>query len=437
MSSSVPQRRTLSRLARFGIGAALAILVFLAFYLFQDNRPTAGPEAANPAPPAASTPAVPAAVVVPAATQEPVLAAEPTAPPTALPVEEPTAAQPAAKPTAAPKRVLRTTIPAPSLAANLVGEKAERPIVVYLPPSYDTSATRYPVIYYLPGYGDSGFIGFVPGADTDELNANGTFPEVIFVVANGVSVMGGSFYANSPVTGNWEDFVAEDLVAHVDGTYRTLADAASRGLAGHSMGGFGALNIGMHRADVFGSVYSLSPGLFDAEGLANSQMFQSERTIQSYLEVEQRLAGLAAEEAATHMKRQGSDLGFTLAYGAAFAPNPSRHPPYVDYPYSLVDGALVRDETRWKQWESGYGGIVEELAEYGDNLRSLRALGLDYGTRDFYAWIPQGVAYMDAQLTAAGITHQTNVFDGGHQEQLGTRMREAMLPFFAQTLVTE
>ena len=51
-------------------------------------------------------------------------------------------------------------ISAPSLKENLVGEAAERTIQVYLPPSYGIQNNRFPVIYYLPGYGDSGMIGF-------------------------------------------------------------------------------------------------------------------------------------------------------------------------------------------------------------------------------------------------------------------------------------
>jgi S-formylglutathione hydrolase FrmB len=68
----------------------------------------------------------------------------------------------------------------------------------------------------------------------------------------------GSMYSNSPTTGDWERFVAEDLVAFIDSHYRTLAKPISRGLAGQFMGGYGALRIGMKRPDVFSSLYIMS-----------------------------------------------------------------------------------------------------------------------------------------------------------------------------------
>lgn len=101
-------------------------------------------------------------------------------------------------------------IDAPSLEENLVGEPAQRTISVYLPPSYGSSEKRYPVVYYLPGYGDSSVIGFQLPNDMDALIESGQANEMILVVASGDSRMGGSFYVNSPVTGNWEDYLVKD-----------------------------------------------------------------------------------------------------------------------------------------------------------------------------------------------------------------------------------
>src|SRR6185503_2451578 len=159
-----------------------------------------------------------------------------------------------------------------------------------LPPSYASSEKRYPVVYYLPGYGDSTMIGFqLPGA-MDSLIESGEVQAMIIVVASGDSKMGGSFYVNSPVTGNWEDHIVKDVVGFVDANFRTLPQAESRGITGHSMGGFGALNLAMRRPDVFGAVYSMSPGLFDENGLAESFMFAQEYLIRDFLEFETELA---------------------------------------------------------------------------------------------------------------------------------------------------
>ena len=358
----------------------------------------------------------------------------PTAVPTPTRVPDTPTTVPAA-PTEAFRSMNRIEIPAPSLANNLVGEPAERIIYVYLPPSYNSSEKRYPVVYYLPGYGDSSIIGFRLPDDMDSLIESGDVDEMIMVVAGGDSRMGGSFYVNSPVTGNWEDFIVNDLVGYVDAHFRTLPQAESRGITGHSMGGFGALNIAMHHPDVFSAVYSMSPGLFDENGLAESFMFARESLIRNFVEYEADLASLSVEDA--QRRTFAPPEQFSLAYGYAFAPNPDRHPPYFDYPYTEVDGELVQDEEIWQMWESGFGGIADEAVQYKENLLKLKGIVVDYGIHDENAWIPNGSEYYGEQLTAAGIPVTVESYDGNHSNQIGSRIREHMLPFFTRLLQFE
>jgi enterochelin esterase-like enzyme len=329
----------------------------------------------------------------------------------------------------------RITIAAPSLENNLVGEPAEQTIDVYLPPSYPGSDQRYPVVYYLPGYGDTGMRGFRLPQDMDALIESGQVQEMILVIVSGASRTGGSFYVNSPVTGRWEDFLVHDVVGYVDSHFRTLAHAGSRGITGHSMGGFGALNIAMRHPDVFGAVYSMSPGLFDENGLAESFLFDNEDTMRRFIEYEKRLAALSLEDAQKRMF--GSPQEFSLAYGYAFAPNPDRHPPYFDYPYREVNGQLVRDDAVWEMWEGGFGGIAEETVQYRDNLLKLRGIAVDYGIRDENPWIPKGAEYYGEQLSAAGIPVQVEGYEGNHSNRLGKRMRDHVLPFFSELLTSE
>ena len=81
---------------------------------------------------------------------------------------------------------------------------------------------------------------------------------MIVVMPNAYSKYGGSMYSSSVTTGDWEMYIAEDLVAYMDSHYRTIPERGSRGLAGHSMGGYGAVRIGMKRPDVFSSLYIMS-----------------------------------------------------------------------------------------------------------------------------------------------------------------------------------
>ena len=102
----------------------------------------------------------------------------------------------------------------------------------------------------------------MPGANVpaamDKLIARGEAKPMIVVMPNAYSKYAGSMYSSSVTTGDWETYIAEDLVAYMDTHYRTIPERLSRGLAGHSMGGYGAIRIGMKRPDVFSSLYIMS-----------------------------------------------------------------------------------------------------------------------------------------------------------------------------------
>src|SRR5438093_13272561 len=149
-----------------------------------------------------------------------------------------------------------------SLEGNLEGDSPDRDVFVYLPPSYATNTTqRYPVVYLLHGYGLTGerwmtFAGLAGTADKDI--AGGTMKEMILVNPDAFTKFNGSMYSSSATIGDWETYIAEDLVSYIDSHYRTIPDRMSRGLGGHSMGGYGTIRIGMKRSDVFSSLYTMS-----------------------------------------------------------------------------------------------------------------------------------------------------------------------------------
>ena len=164
-----------------------------------------------------------------------------------------------------------------ALEGNLEGDAVDRDVFVFLPPSYQKDKhRRYPVVYALHGYSI--------GAEqwTHEIHVpqtiEGAFAqgakEMIVVLPDSKTVHNGSMYSSSVTTGDFEQFVAHDLVAYVDAHYRTIPNRLSRGLVGHSMGGYGAARIGMKHADVFGSLYIMSPCCLSprAAGPANPEM---------------------------------------------------------------------------------------------------------------------------------------------------------------------
>jgi enterochelin esterase-like enzyme len=166
-------------------------------------------------------------------------------------------------PGARPAAVERITIHGKALEGNLEGDAADRDVFVFLPPSYASERSRrYPVVYALHGYSI--------GAEqwTKEIHVpqtiEGAFAkganEMIVVLPDSKTLHNGSMYSSSVTTGDFEQFVARDVVSYIDAHYRTIPDRNSRGLAGHSMGGYGATRIGLKHPDVFGSLYIIYSG---------------------------------------------------------------------------------------------------------------------------------------------------------------------------------
>ena len=163
------------------------------------------------------------------------------------------------------------------LEGNLDGDSADRYVSVYLPAGYKKNPSRhYPVIYFLHGYtdDDAKFYGFSKHWMTlppilDSVFATGGAKEMIVVTPNAYTRFQGSMYSNSVTTGNWEDFISKELVSYMDAHYRTIPQASGRGLAGHSMGGYGALRIGEKNPGVFSSIYLLSPCCLNSPNNAN------------------------------------------------------------------------------------------------------------------------------------------------------------------------
>src|SRR5262245_9680149 len=178
--------------------------------------------------------------------------------------------------------VERIKVHGTSLEGNLDGDSPDRDVSIFLPPSYKAEKNRrYPVVYMLHGFtdDDARWFGLVkhwinfPEVINKAL-ADGKTREMIVVMPNAFTRFKGSMYSSSVAIGDWETFITKELVAHIDSNYRTLAQRESRGLAGHSMGGYGTMRLGMKSPDVFSSIYALSPCCMESRraGTANPAM---------------------------------------------------------------------------------------------------------------------------------------------------------------------
>ena len=156
-----------------------------------------------------------------------------------------------------------------ALEGNPDGNSPERAVTVYLPPGYAADEKRrFPTVYLLHGEGGSEatFIDqpFALQQSADRLASAQGFSEFIVVTPNAATLVKGSMYASSRSAGDWERFIADDLVASIDGRFRTLTHRMSRGIAGHDAGGEAALRIGMKRPEVFANLYAMNPSAVDA-----------------------------------------------------------------------------------------------------------------------------------------------------------------------------
>jgi S-formylglutathione hydrolase FrmB len=300
---------------------------------------------------------------------------------------------------------------------------------VYLPPSYEKAPKkRYPVLYLLHGIGDTDEMWMdKKGAYAnikdlmDRGIAEGRFGEMLVVMPDERTQWFGSFYTNSAWTGNWEDFTAKDLVTAIDGKYRTLARAGSRGIAGHSMGGYGAITLGMKHPEVFSVVYGMNPALLGWGG----DICLENPAFASVQKMKTRDEAYAA----------GVYPAGIVCVAQAFSPNPERPPFHVDYPFAVVDGKLQPSEPAFSKWEANMP--VNMVKRYRANLLKLRGFRFDSGWDDEYSHIVLTTRQLSRTLTSQGIDHIFEEYNGDHRNRLRGRtgrLNLAVLPYFGLLL---
>jgi S-formylglutathione hydrolase FrmB len=324
-------------------------------------------------------------------------------------------------------RLEDTEVASKALAHNKIGITTTRRVTVYLPARYGDGSRRFPVIYFLHNLFDDHRTLYSTGdaeALFDRAIERGVISDVIVVSADCSTPAGGSFYTNSPVTGNWEDFLAEELVAYVDANFRTLAGSASRGVAGDRMGGYGAIRLGMRRPDVFGSVYALHP-----VGTGNGIQTMHARPNWDLL---------ANAKSMDDLKGDFLSMIFTAIF-QAHLPDPDKAPLFVDLPVSRVGNRLVTDSKLTDRLQESF--FLERLIpRYAENLKSLRGLKLDWGRSDGnYDHVYSNQAFTH-KLNEFGIPHEAEEYRGGWGDRVwgaDGRVYTDMLPFFAGHLVFE
>ena len=315
-------------------------------------------------------------------------------------------------PGAAPVSVEHVKVHGVSLEGNLEGDAADRDVLVFLPPSYNKEPERrYPVVYALHGYsiGAQQWSMEIHVPQTIEGAFAKGAREMIVVLPDSKTVHNGSMYSSSVTTGDFENFIARDLVKYIDAHYRTIPIREARGLVGHSMGGYGATRIGMKHPDVFGSLYIMSPCCLSPR--VASQMKPEDE------------AALASVKTPADSEKLPFFQRAQLASAAAWSPNPRNPPLYLDLPVGENQQAVLA------KWAAN--APLAMLDQYAANLHRYRAIALDVGDQDS---LRTDTGKLHDMLDSYGIANSFEIYPGTHTSNVAFRFQDYVLPFFSRTL---
>ncbi|MFL2587756.1 MAG: alpha/beta hydrolase [Flavobacteriaceae bacterium] len=316
------------------------------------------------------------------------------------------------------------TFQSSSIENNLIGESAEINVGVFLPPGYhEKLSKRYPVIYWLHGFSGWKNTSGKSGWDEERINSlikkmiSGEIKPMIIVMPDSSNKFGGSFYANSVTTGNWEDLIAFEVPGFIDKNYRTLPKPESRGIAGHSMGGSGAMRIAMKHSDVFSAIYAYNSCCLSNLGfLFNKKVIEETINIKTW--EDRRKASFYAKG--------------TLAISAAYSPNSEKALFYLDLPYKLMGDSIKINENVMAKWTANTP--LWMIDQNISNLKKLRGIIISVGTMDPYK---QGSEAFSLALNKLKIDHYFDVFKGGHGDKNNERILNNIVPYFSKTLAFE
>jgi enterochelin esterase-like enzyme len=301
-----------------------------------------------------------------------------------------------------------------ALEGNLEGNSADRNAMVVLPASYAKNPKRrYPVIYYLHGFAIDGrnFYNFMHVPEAVDHNAKAG-REFIVVVPDTLTKMGGSMYSSSITTGDFQTFVARDLVAYIDSHYRTIASRKGRALAGHSMGGYGVWTIAMRHPGVFDSIY------------AQSACCGEPRT--ETVDSAQKMAAVPIAD----VDKAGFGMRAGLASMVAWSPDAKNPPYYADFPLTKdKDGKSIVDPLVIAEWANN--SPLAMIPSHVWALKSYDAIGSDVGTKDGLIRDDTAIHEM---LDKQGIANTWATYDGTHTNHIAERFDQVVLPFFAKHL---
>jgi len=283
---------------------------------------------------------------------------------------------------------------------------AERSIYVYLPNGYDPAndSLRYPVIYFLHGAGFDPFLfmlfaSLAKGYLDDFINQQIIIPVIVVMPDGTAPPYRGSFYTNSELYGNFEDYIVEDLTEFIDQNYHTAATREKRFIMGHSMGGFGAMKLAIKHPEVYRGVAAHS-GPLDLSQVRNL--------------IPEVLSENGGTPPYSYSPSAGTFTAFGFTMAGAFSPNLNRPPYYVDFPLDSSGGIV---DSVFSKWLHHSPATLAGQLSTGSDL----AIYFDCGTEDELMLYPFNTAFADS-LVRLGLAFEFRSYSGDHTSQLPSRV---------------
>jgi len=300
-----------------------------------------------------------------------------------------------------------------ALRGNALDDPNVRPLWVYTPPGYDDEPERrYPCVYVIQGL--TGQLDMWRNREplrpnypemVDELFAGGEAPPTLVAFVDCWTSLGGSQFLNSPGTGRYQDFLCDEAVALVDEQYRTIPHRDHRGIQGKSSGGYGALVTPMLRPDVFSALAShAGDALFEACYLPEFR--ETVRALRDQYEGSFDRFWEDFQSRPAFSKKEDGILLNVWCMAACYSTDDDGT---VRLPFDVTTGKQIDDV--WQRWLDK--DPVRLIPRHADEMRSMRAIWLDGGTKDEW-FLDNGAVAVSQELEAIGVEHTLELFDAGH-----------------------
>ena len=305
-----------------------------------------------------------------------------------------------------------------ALRGNVLGDPSRRELVVYLPPSYESApATRYPLVMILMPYAatNHSLLSFRMWERStfelyETLLASGEAQEAILVSPDACNRWGGSQFLDSPATGLYQTYVAEEVLAYVDARYRTIPRAQARAVVGRSSGGFGALRLGFDRFGLFAAF-----GSHAGDGLFEVSVRPSFTSASIAIDREGGVAKLLARIEASGPKGSSDfDAMLMISSAAAYTPDLSLPFPHLALPFDPSTG--LPNQEVWASFLAH--DPVERLAREPGAFADAALVYLDAGDRDEHG-LHFAARAIAKTLSSRGVRVRHEEFSGGHRGTAG------------------